>query len=696
MAVPILALVVAASAGRAPAMERSLALRVFPGADAVAAEEGAPPAAVVLRDGVLVGYVFRTRQVVASRGYSGKPFDVAVGLDLDGRITGAEIIEQEEPILVIGVDPAALAAFVAAHRGHDVRQPLLVHRDAATGPDRIAAVSGATISSVVIGNAILSAARAVARSRGLLGEASLAPTADLYRPVNWRRLIDDGVLARRELTVGEVTAAFAQSGARLYPPGAGPRDGEASFIQLYTGLVTPAGVGRALLGDKVYERVLAARGAGDQLLVVAANGLYSFKGTNYVRDGVFDRLQLVQGAQTLGFTSDNYVRLERLAIAGAPEFRELALFVLPRASGFRPASPWRLELLVSGAEGNVLKSFALSYALPAALAAKPAAPTAAVTTDFPWREAWHERWFDLAVLTIALAVLTAILVFQDWIAARRRLYRVLRTGFLLFTLLWLGWYAAAQLSVLNVLTFADAVRTEFRWGVFLVDPLHFVLWSYVAATMLFLGRGVFCGWLCPFGALQELSNRLGRLARIPQLHLPFALNERLWPIKYLLFLGLAALSLGGIDWLVQAIEVEPFKTAIVLGFRRSWPFLLYPAVLLLLGLFIERFFCRYLCPLGAALAIPARLRMFEWLKRRWQCGRQCGICEDSCPVQAIHPDGHINPNECVHCLHCQVLYHDEAVCPPLVQRRKRLDALAASADAVDAALGSRRGAGGTS
>jgi polyferredoxin len=92
---------------------------------------------------------------------------------------------------------------------------------------------------------------------------------------------------------------------------------------------------------------------------------------------------------------------------------------------------------------------------------------------------------------------------------------------------------------------------------------------------------------------------------------------------------------------------------------------------LAVGLFINRFFCRYLCPLGAALAIPARLRMFEWLKRRPQCGRECQMCFARCPVQAIHPEGQINPNECIHCLKCQSIYLDDTICPPLAAQRKR-------------------------
>jgi polyferredoxin len=99
----------------------------------------------------------------------------------------------------------------------------------------------------------------------------------------------------------------------------------------------------------------------------------------------------------------------------------------------------------------------------------------------------------------------------------------------------------------------------------------------------------------------------------------------------------------------------------------------YALVLLGVGLFVERAFCRYLCPLGAAFAIPAKIRQFEWLKRHRQCGAPCQICATDCPVQAIHPDGRINPNECIHCLTCQVNYYDAWVCPPMIDRRKRRD-----------------------
>lgn len=202
-----------------------------------------------------------------------------------------------------------------------------------------------------------------------------------------------------------------------------------------------------------------------------------------------------------------------------------------------------------------------------------------------------------------------------------------------------------------------------------MEPLIFILWGSVAMALLFWARGPYCGWLCPFGALQELLNRAAKQVRIPQLPMPWGLHERLWPLKYLIFLVLFGFSMHSLDWAERLAEIEPFKTAIILKFMRDWPFVLFAVAVLVPGLFIERFYCRYLCPLGAALAIPGRLRMFEWLKRYKQCGSPCQICRNECMVQAIHPEGKINVNECLYCLHCQVVYSDEHACPVLIQKR---------------------------
>ena len=270
-----------------------------------------------------------------------------------------------------------------------------------------------------------------------------------------------------------------------------------------------------------------------------------------------------------------------------------------------------------------------------------------------------------------LAVLTAAFVFQGFLTRSAAVTFWFRMGFLTVTLVFLGWYANAQLSVVNLMALAASFRAGFTWDAFLMDPLTFILWFSVAAALIFWGRGAYCGWLCPFGALQELTNRIARFFRVPQWDLPWGLNERLWAVKYILFLGLFGVSLASIDQAERLAEVEPFKTAIVLKFDRAWPFVLYAGTLLAIGLFVERFYCRYLCPLGGALAIPARIRMFDWLKRYRDCGNPCQTCANECPVQAIHPTGEISPNECINCMNCQVLYQSTAKCPVVIRKLKR-------------------------
>jgi transcriptional regulator of nitric oxide reductase/ferredoxin len=642
---------------------------VMPGATRLGEVSGEPAAAPAYRGGELIGYVFHTREVVQSVGYSGKPLDVLVGLGIDARITGAIMLEQNEPILVIGVPAEDLEQFVRQYRGMDIREPVEVVR-IAPGPGEVDAVRGATISSAVINDAVVRAARAVARSRGLFGETLIDYSS--FEPLDWAALLEDGSLAHLQLSAGEAQDAFAERDAQLYPPGTGPEP-DATLAELFFGLATPARIGRNLLGERLHGEVTADIAEGDQLIFVGGRGLYSFKGTAWRRQGTFDRIQIVQGERTFQLTEAQHRRIDELASEGAPELRELALFTLPRDRGFVPEEPWRLELLVEAraADGeSVYQSFAGTYALPERYITRPEAPPVERARPL-WQQVWVEQAVDIAILAVALLTLTGILVFQDVIARHRRLWWWLRLGFLSFTLFWLGWYALAQLSVINILTFTEALRTGFEWEVFLIAPLMFILWSYVAVALLFWGRGVFCGWLCPFGALQELTNKAARRLKVPQYRVPFAVHERLWPIKYIVFLGLFALSLGPMALAIRFAEVEPFKTAIVLKFDRAWPFLVYALALLGVGLFVERAFCRYLCPLGAAFAIPAKIRQFEWLKRHRQCGAPCQICAVDCPVQAIHPDGRINPNECIYCLTCQVNYYDAWVCPPMIERRKR-------------------------
>jgi NosR/NirI family nitrous oxide reductase transcriptional regulator len=185
-----------------------------------------------------------------------------------------------------------------------------------------------------------------------------------------------------------------------------------------------------------------------------------------------------------------------------------------------------------------------------------------------------------------------------------------------------------------------------------------------------IGRGVFCGWLCPFGALQELLGQLSRALGVPQWNPPAALEKRLWMGKYIAAVAVLGLAVTALDPSGATIEIEPFRTAITSKFARDWPYVLYAGAVLAIGLFSERAYCRFLCPLGGVLAFLDRLHLINLLKRRPECGNPCHLCERSCPVRAIEKTGKIVTAECFQCLDCQVEYYDDKRCPPLVQATK--------------------------
>ena len=664
---------------------------LFPEADRIAQPEEDPPVAAVFSGDKKIGYVFLTSDFVNTTGYSGKPIHQLVAIDIKGVIRKVLLVEHHEPIVLIGIPEKRIVSVLEDYNGMDVGA--LVR--GVLGDHKVDVVTGATVTVMVMDDTILRSAIKVARALRLGGlepepEQSgpqLVVNPDINTQEDWQTLLADGSVSSLLLTLEEVNAAFTASGDAL--AAARPERGDAgeTFIELYAAVVSIPAIGRSLLGEAEYRNLTQRLEPGQQAIMLAGDGRYSFKGSGYVRGGIFDRFQLVQGDSSIRFHDFQHKRLRQIAAEGAPALKDVDLFLIPSDQGFNPALPWKLELLVGRAIGATKKAFLtfdLDYRPPekyllaiaaekSAASDKPAGLLSWLDADAPDAPLWTKMWVakspQIVVLLLSLGVLTMIFFFQGWLVKRPQLTDRVRIGFLLFTLFGIGWYANAQLSVVNILAVFNALVSGFDWSYFLMEPLIFILWGSVAASLLFWARGAYCGWLCPFGALQELLNRLAKLFRVPQFLLPWGLHERLWPLKYLIFLGLFGFSLHSLAIAEQLAEVEPFKTAIILKFVRDWPYVLFAVLVLVPGLFIERFYCRYLCPLGAALAIPGRLRMFEWLKRYKECGAPCQRCANECMVQAIHPEGNINVNECLYCLHCQVVYSDDQACPVLIQKR---------------------------
>ncbi len=300
----------------------------------------------------------------------------------------------------------------------------------------------------------------------------------------------------------------------------------------------------------------------------------------------------------------------------------------------------------------------------------PSKPT--LVDEVPaWKFMWEERAIELTVVSVALLLLMLILFMQDWLVEHKVLFHRLRVSYLLFTVFFIGYYCSAQLSVINLLAFFHSMAGGFSWDTLLISPVVFLLWAFVAVSIILWGRGVYCGWLCPFGAAQDLISKLANKLGFEGYRLPPRVHERLWAIKYFILIALVGLSLDSMVNAARLAEVEPFKTVFVLHFMREPIFVIYAAALLALSALNSKFYCKYLCPLGAGLSFVTRFRIFDWLRRRVECGTPCQSCAHQCQIAAIKPTGEIIDNECHYCLECQVTYWDDHRCPPLVEKRKR-------------------------
>jgi polyferredoxin len=632
-------------------------------------EDDGPIAAAAYAGDEFVGYVFSTLDVVRAPGYSSTPFDVVAGVTLDGAITGAVVLFHREPYLINDDRRTAqLVRFLDSMEGVDGRL-------GAEGGLEPGFVAGATISARAMRNAVLESARMVLRFR--TEEIVVTePTIDMinFKPKSPEDLVADGGLAIAHVTNADLARALERAGlADLAPEIATTGGPEATYIDFVAGYANPPKIGRNGVGLEPYDALINATPEGTQGIFVATlGGVYDHRGTrfnNLSNRFRLERVTVTQDARLYEFTKSELI-LARGRVAD--------ILTIPPDSGFDPMRPWRADLhaFAQRPDGR-LEPFVLAsldYTLPAGYILMPEPSAAPV-----WVEPWVEGRVEIAILSAALIVLTGILTFQAAISRRRHLHRYIRTGFLVFTLVWIGWIASAQLSIVHLINYLKAPFANLNLAFYLAEPLIVILSIYTAISLVLLGRGVFCGWLCPFGALQELLAQVSRALGLPQWNPPERLQRHLWSGKYISLALILALIVTAPAAAVIAQEIEPFKTAITAMFVRGLPYVVYATALLAIGLFTERAFCRFLCPLGGALAILDRLHLVNLLKRRPECGSPCHLCERSCPVKAIESSGKIIMAECFQCLDCQVEYYDDQRCPPLAQARKRKMRLATQA-----------------
>ena len=215
---------------------------------------------------------------------------------------------------------------------------------------------------------------------------------------------------------------------------------------------------------------------------------------------------------------------------------------------------------------------------------------------------------------------------------------------------WVGSIVFIGFFAVRMVTMGDFVDfTSWTFPPFSRNMYWYVLYGGVLVTSLIWGR-FYCGYLCPFGTFTDLLNKISPL----KLKIPLKYQSKLRFTKYVVL----AVVVFEIFQKTILYQVEPFGTFFLFnGDTFAWIFL---GSILGISIFFNRFYCKYICPAGAGLALLGWFRIREI--KRWPECKKCMICANQCDPQAIKGDK-ISAFECMNCRGCEKLYLNAKLCP---------------------------------
>jgi polyferredoxin len=267
--------------------------------------------------------------------------------------------------------------------------------------------------------------------------------------------------------------------------------------------------------------------------------------------------------------------------------------------------------------------------------------------DFPADEATLESWSSLLAdqgADLLLFTLFAALVLVSFFRKSPRLKSIS----LVASVVYLGVFKSQLLSIVNVFGLVT-----FNLPVFRYNLAWYLFAAFAVASTVLWGR-IYCGRVCAFGALTQLMDRI-----VParwRWNMPKALERRAAYVKYAILAAVLGYFVATHDSSVYRY-VEPFW---MFGGQATASMWIALGVLLTATLFIRNLYCRFLCPLGAALGLLSALTVFRI--KRWRECNTCRICEKACEWGAIQGPTIIK-RECVRCDDCERLYADTTKCP---------------------------------
>jgi polyferredoxin len=215
---------------------------------------------------------------------------------------------------------------------------------------------------------------------------------------------------------------------------------------------------------------------------------------------------------------------------------------------------------------------------------------------------------------------------------------------------YMGFYKSSLISVSDIFRLTDLSLPPFKFSL-----AWYLFTGFVVVSTVLWGR-LYCGRVCAFGALTQIMDAV--LPKKLRVEPPPALERRAAWIKYGLLVAVLGYYVATKDLARPVQYAEPFWMFTLFGTTPMWIGL---AALLTATIFVRNLYCRFLCPVGAALGLISQATTVFNIKRWKECST-CKICEKACEWGAIQGPT-IVKRECVRCDDCERLYLDQKKCP---------------------------------
>ncbi|MCG8414226.1 MAG: 4Fe-4S binding protein [Pseudomonadales bacterium] len=592
---------------------------VIRGAETFSPKEGNPPVYRAYKrdpassESVLMGYLFETPDWPPEEiGYSA-PVDVLVGLDMKGTITGIEVLHYIESYRSIRGDFINSEYFPNQFSAKNITEGFRVGRD-------IDGISRATITSWAVARGVRDAARRVAQVYLPDSEYVAATSGDaialrVFENQSWQEMKDTGLV--KDWSV-------------IQPDG--------TELKLTLAFMGHDGLGEIMIGIDDYSRAdrdASNRSREGRMLLVGIDGDSS-------RPFRQERLAVKQGEEIFP------IERRRFVYAGSADYGKIkdqvrfagAMVLMPELD---LAEPFSVLYSTEGVVGEFGGIHEIEYQVPPlalALSQGGTIPAELLPEVDEERDQFAEEGFWTSLLTNApvFEVVAILVICAMVMTAFLKKSASIRWATLAVTLVYLGWMDGGFVSVSHITN-----GIKLGPSLFLNDLPLLLIIVFTVVTTLFWGR-IFCSSLCPFGALQDFMTRF--IPKRWQYQVPQAIHDKALYLKYGILAFLVVMAVAYAD-LSLFQYFEPFGT--IFYFSQSLLLWAILAVFLIGATFIPRFYCRYACPLGAALGVASMISPWR-IKRVEQCD-VCKVCEHACPTGAIRgPE--IDFKECVRCDIC--------------------------------------------